>query len=211
MQKIRNRPDWKNQAAWLAASPQSSLEFYNPLVMSKLRLTRDVARWNPFNTEGFLWIDGRRCDVWCCLVWSGLVWCCLVWSGLVWCCLVWSGLVWCLVWSGLVWCCVHLVSHLVRFAGKHNCNDVRRINKKKERYMTSFLDRLLITYFDYDPYTEVHGFSHEPFDQYLGVDVRDRKAVKVGRGGIFGGNRAYLEVASELPHCAAGFLLKDSW
>ena len=59
VQTVRNKPEWKKQADWLAASPQSSLEYYNPLVMSKLRLTRDVARFNPFYTSAFLWIDGE--------------------------------------------------------------------------------------------------------------------------------------------------------
>lgn len=58
VQTIRNKPEWKRQADWLAASPQSSMEYYNALVMSKVRLTRDVARFNPFNTNAFLWIDG---------------------------------------------------------------------------------------------------------------------------------------------------------
>ena len=49
-----------NRAGWLAHSPQAKMELYNPLVMSKLLWTRDVARWNPFNTDSFLFIDGER-------------------------------------------------------------------------------------------------------------------------------------------------------
>ena len=49
-----------NRAGWLSSAPQASLEYYNPLVMSKLRLTRDAARWNPFHTDAFLWIDGAH-------------------------------------------------------------------------------------------------------------------------------------------------------
>jgi hypothetical protein len=68
VQTIRNKPEWKRQADWLAASPQSSMEYYNALVMSKLRLTRDVARFNPFNTNTFLWIDGPSFRENCVLV-----------------------------------------------------------------------------------------------------------------------------------------------
>jgi hypothetical protein len=58
VQRIRMQPAWRQQAEWLSASPQAQLELYNPLVMSKLRLTRDAARFNPFHTTDFLWIDG---------------------------------------------------------------------------------------------------------------------------------------------------------
>ena len=57
VQEIRNKPSWKNQAGWLAESPQSSLEFYNPLVMSKMFLLNDVTFMNPFHSQYFLWLD----------------------------------------------------------------------------------------------------------------------------------------------------------
>ena len=56
-QEIRNNPEWKNQAEWLSNSPQSSLEWYNPIVQSKMFLLNDVTIWNPFNTEYFMWLD----------------------------------------------------------------------------------------------------------------------------------------------------------
>ena len=56
---IRSNKQWLAQGGPLVAnSPQALLEGFNPLVMSKLRLTRDAARWNPFDTDGFLWLDG---------------------------------------------------------------------------------------------------------------------------------------------------------
>lgn len=55
--EIRSQPKWKNQADWLSKSPQANLEFYNPLVMSKLFLLSDSVIMNPFETEYFLWLD----------------------------------------------------------------------------------------------------------------------------------------------------------
>jgi hypothetical protein len=59
-QEIRTNPEWYNQTGeggWLTTSPQSSLEWYNPIVQSKIFLLNDVTIWNPFNTEKFLWLD----------------------------------------------------------------------------------------------------------------------------------------------------------
>lgn len=57
VQKIRNNPDWKNQSGWLVDSPQSSLEYYNPVIMSKFFMLHDSCIFNPFNSEYFFWID----------------------------------------------------------------------------------------------------------------------------------------------------------
>lgn len=57
VQAIRRRPEWLNQASWLADSPQACLPAYNPLVMSKLPWVADVAEENPFGTTTFVWID----------------------------------------------------------------------------------------------------------------------------------------------------------
>ena len=59
-QEIRTSSDWSNQTGehgWLKNSPQSSLEWYNPIVQSKMFLLNDVTIWNPFNTEHFIWLD----------------------------------------------------------------------------------------------------------------------------------------------------------
>lgn len=57
IQKIRNNPDWINQAKWLSKSPQANLDLYNPLIFQKLHLLNDVAQSNPFNDYNFYWID----------------------------------------------------------------------------------------------------------------------------------------------------------
>jgi len=59
-QEIRTNPDWYNQTGeggWLKNSPQATLEWYNPIVMSKFSMLHNVTVWNPFNTEYFVWMD----------------------------------------------------------------------------------------------------------------------------------------------------------
>ena len=55
---LRFDPKWLAQSDQVANSAAALLADHNPLVMSKLRFTRDAARWNPFGTDGFLWVDG---------------------------------------------------------------------------------------------------------------------------------------------------------
>ncbi len=59
-QDIRTDPNWFNQTGengWLASSPQATLEYYNPIVQSKMFLLNDASIWNPFDTEYFIWLD----------------------------------------------------------------------------------------------------------------------------------------------------------
>lgn len=58
IQKIRTDPAWYGQKAWLSESTQARLEFYNPLVMSKMFWLNDATLYNPYNTKHFLWLDG---------------------------------------------------------------------------------------------------------------------------------------------------------
>jgi hypothetical protein len=58
VQEIRNKEQWKNQTGWLKDSTQSVLEYYNPLVMSKMFLLHNAKIFNPFNTTHYFWIDG---------------------------------------------------------------------------------------------------------------------------------------------------------
>jgi hypothetical protein len=61
VQEIRSRPEWSAQAGWLPSSPQAALEYYNPLVMSKMRWLEEQACQNPFGTEYLFWIDAGLC------------------------------------------------------------------------------------------------------------------------------------------------------
>jgi carbamoyltransferase len=59
-QKIRTTPEWYNQTGehgWLKDSPQATLEWYNPIVMSKYFMLHNASLWNPFKSEYLLWID----------------------------------------------------------------------------------------------------------------------------------------------------------
>ena len=58
VQSIRNNDQWKDQAGWLRDSTQSSLEYYNPMVMSKMFLLNNTRAFNPFNSDYYFWIDG---------------------------------------------------------------------------------------------------------------------------------------------------------
>lgn len=58
IQTIRNNPEWYNQAGWLKDSTQGSLEYYNPMVMSKMFLLHNAKCFNPFDSDYFYWIDG---------------------------------------------------------------------------------------------------------------------------------------------------------
>ena len=58
IQSIRNNPEWRNLSGWLPESTQAKLEFYNPLVMSKMFLLHDAKIMDGFNSEYMFWIDG---------------------------------------------------------------------------------------------------------------------------------------------------------
>jgi hypothetical protein len=58
VQEIRNSPEWKDQVGWLKDSTQSTMEFYNPMVMSKMFMLHNAKIFNPFNDDYYYWIDG---------------------------------------------------------------------------------------------------------------------------------------------------------
>lgn len=60
VQQIRTDSDWLNitgESGWLKNSPQATLEYYNPIVMSKMFLMHECVCWNYFDTDYYLWID----------------------------------------------------------------------------------------------------------------------------------------------------------
>lgn len=58
IQEIRQQENWLNQSGWLRESTQARLEFYNPLVMSKVFLLHDAKILDPFNSTHLYWLDG---------------------------------------------------------------------------------------------------------------------------------------------------------
>lgn len=58
IQHIRQKEEWLNQVGWLRDSAQARLEYYNPMVMSKLFLLNNAKIFNPFSTEYMFWLDG---------------------------------------------------------------------------------------------------------------------------------------------------------
>jgi len=58
VQKIRNNKEWHSQVGWLKDSTQAQMEWYNPMVMSKMFMLHNAKCFNPFNTEYFFWLDG---------------------------------------------------------------------------------------------------------------------------------------------------------
>ena len=58
IQEIRTDSNWFNFAGWLAESPQATLEFYNPMMFTKMFMLNDSAIVNPFKSDYFFWIDG---------------------------------------------------------------------------------------------------------------------------------------------------------
>ena len=57
IQQIRTNPTWYNLSGWLRDSTQAKLEFYNPLVMSKVFLLNDAKLLDKFNSAKLFWID----------------------------------------------------------------------------------------------------------------------------------------------------------
>jgi hypothetical protein len=59
-QKIRSNPDWlkiTGEGGWLTNSPQAKLEYYNPIVQSKMFMLHDASIFNHFNTDYYYWVD----------------------------------------------------------------------------------------------------------------------------------------------------------
>lgn len=58
IQEIRTNPAWYGQSGWLPESTQARLEWYNPIVMSKIFLLNDARIFDKFNSSHLVWVDG---------------------------------------------------------------------------------------------------------------------------------------------------------
>ncbi len=86
-------------------------------------------------------------------------------------------------------------THFVFLDAKHNCMVPDYMNPKHDHILRAHMfGKFLMTYFDYTPSTEIHGFAYQNFNDYLNIrDRTQRQMVKVGRGGIFGGSAYSVE------------------
>ena len=57
IQEIRQNKEWYSQVGWLEESPQAKLEYYNPVVMSKMMLLHDAKILDKFDSDYMFWID----------------------------------------------------------------------------------------------------------------------------------------------------------
>jgi len=57
IQKIRLSSEWYNLAGWLSESTQAKLEYYNPIVMSKMFLLHDAKILDKFGSNFMYWVD----------------------------------------------------------------------------------------------------------------------------------------------------------
>ena len=57
IQTIRTDHYWRSQAGWLTDSPQAQLEYYNPVVMSKMFMLNDASINKWFDADYLFWID----------------------------------------------------------------------------------------------------------------------------------------------------------
>lgn len=58
VQEIRKKEKWLNQAGWLRESTQATMEWYNPMVMSKTFMLHNAKIANHFDSKYMYWIDG---------------------------------------------------------------------------------------------------------------------------------------------------------
>ncbi len=86
-------------------------------------------------------------------------------------------------------------SHFVFLDAKHSCMDPANMNEKKDHILRAHMfGKFLLTYFDYSPAEEVHGFEYAPLNEFLNLRPNQRRQmIKVGRGGIFGGSEFVIE------------------
>lgn len=91
-------------------------------------------------------------------------------------------------------------THFLFLDAKHNCRDPKGMTPKTDHILRAHMfDKFLVTYFDYVPNQEVHGFEYKAFNSYLNFhDKATKRTLKIGRGGIFGGSAWVLEAITAM-------------
>lgn len=91
-------------------------------------------------------------------------------------------------------------THFLFLDAKHNCMEPKFMSPKYDHILRAHMfGKFLLTYFDYKPADEIHGFAYEPFNDYLNIrDRSQRQVLKIGRGGIFGGSAYSIEFVTAM-------------
>jgi hypothetical protein len=90
-------------------------------------------------------------------------------------------------------------SHFVYIDAKHNCRNPKAVTPRSDHiFRAHMFDKFLLTYFDYVPANEVHGFEYRAFNEWLNIADKTPVMVKVGRGGVFGGSAFILEAITAM-------------
>jgi hypothetical protein len=101
-------------------------------------------------------------------------------------------------------------THLLFVDAKHNCRNPKLVTPRSDHIIRAHMfNKLLLTYFDYTPGTEVHGFAHAAFNSWLNINSRERQVVKVGRGGIIGGSPFVIEALTAMYDVALTATLRE--
>ncbi|KAA0163258.1 hypothetical protein FNF27_07963 [Cafeteria roenbergensis] len=147
---VRTSPHYVKQskaAGWLENAPQARLPMYDPLVMSKLNLLRDVARWNPWQTKRLMFMDAGH------------------------------------------FCATELKPGKMPVFDRH-------------------MDKFFLTHWPYGTATEVHGMTDKAMHLYMGAE---QDPMRIVRGGVFGGERAYIECVAKAYNRALAQTLRDGY
>ena len=79
----------------------------------------------------------------------------------------------------------------------HVCHDPFTIGLNKQSNIVRYLDKVLVTFQNFKPdQLSVKGFPRDALNAYLGRAANDASSVQLARGGVLGGTREYLEVAT---------------
>jgi Bacterial protein of unknown function (HtrL_YibB) len=101
-------------------------------------------------------------------------------------------------------------SHFLYIDAKHNCRNPTKLTPRSDHIVRAhMLDKFLLTYFDYVPATEVHGFEYGAFNSWVNIYDKQRHMVKIGRGGIFGGSPFVIEAMTAMYDVALTASLRE--
>lgn len=90
-------------------------------------------------------------------------------------------------------------THFLFLDVKHNCRNPLLITPRSDHiFRAHMFGKFLLTYFDYDPVQEVHGFEYQKFNEWINLPAANKVTVKVGRGGVFGGSAFILEAITAM-------------